>query len=151
MTRASPAELCASQPNSFPHSISVSPREGLGGQDTASTASRRKTGGAAGSYQPVNRFRQAVCEVFVTEARVSRLAGHIVLQNAFHTGLVISRSMDIGCAHGLPRRSSRLPHTAPSLLYHAIFAKRPLGCVLTAHLRASSKSNRPIPNAIGRK
>jgi hypothetical protein len=44
-----------------------------------------------------------------------------------------------------------LSASTPSLLYHAIFAMRPLGHVLTANFRASSKSNRPIPNAMGRK
>lgn len=44
-----------------------------------------------------------------------------------------------------------LSTSTPSQLYHAIFAMRPLGHVLTTNFRASSKSNRPIPNAMGRK
>jgi len=93
------------------------------------TASQRKTSGAAVVCHQSCEFPRQKQDDF---------ARHTLLQNAFQFGLTISIIWSF-----LPR--------LPSLLYHAIFAMRPLGHVLTANFRTSSKSNRPIPNAMGRK
>src|SRR5271168_5227566 len=105
------------------------------------TASQRKTSGAAVvCHQSYANF----------QGKAGRFARHTLLQNVFQFGSNSSSRVWTLTVHN-HFYHLELSTSTPSLLYHAIFAMRPLGHILITNFRASSKSNRPIPNAMGRK
>ena len=105
------------------------------------TASQRKTSGAAVvCHQSYANF----------QGKAGRLARHTLLQECVFNLVYSSPRVWTLTVHN-HFYHLELSTSTPCLLYHAIFAMRPLGHVLTTNFRASSKSNRPIPNAMGRK
>lgn len=137
------AAITQPQPNRFPHFVFpwTGPVAGSTIRRHCVTASQRKTSGAAVvCHQSYANF----------QGKAGRFARHTLLQNAFQFWSTHPHVYGTLTVHNHFYHLG-LSASTPSLLYHAIFAMRLPGHVLTTNFRASSKSNRPIPNAMGRK
>ena len=125
------------QPNRFPH---LGPWRARRSEDTPSQPL---------SVKRVAQQSFAISHMRISKARRDGLQGTPCFRMRFNL-VYSSRHVWTLTVHS-HFYHLELSTSTPSLPYHAIFAMRPLGHVLTANFRASSKSNRPIPNAMGRK